>query len=509
MKKSIVERFYKLFAGLERAHGEYRLGDLNEEKGKVEGRAKTILEPTTMDHWDGHLSGNDGLGIIPIRADNTCLFGAVDIDDYTLDLKALSKQLEKDQIPVVVCRTKSGGAHLYMFGSEGLPAALLKERLTEISDYLGYPDAEIFPKQTELVSNTDVGNWINMPYYDMEQTLRYAIHSGQVLGVEKFLDTAEALRLTLQGLKDLKVAGKEDPMADGPPCLSKLCRTGFPEGTRNIALFSLGVYCRMKYGDDWEGELDKANHAFMHPPLGAKEVTTVAKSLTKKNYFFKCEEQPLVTVCNKALCRTRKFGIGGDDLAPPFVLGTLVKIDTEPPTWFIDVDGARIELTTEDLLDQGRFRKLCVEKLNKLPRRMKPGGWDKLVADRLDNVEVVEAPKDISPEGMFYRLFEQFIARPPGRNQGQLLAGKHIIENGRILFRGPDLIAWLEKQRFKDLKTRQVWAALRKLKDGEDGILVTHEQRNIDNRCIQLWSVPAPAEACTMDPPDLTEQDPF
>jgi hypothetical protein len=505
----VIKGFYQLFSGLERAHGQYLMGDFNESKGKRDGRASTIATPATEALWEEHFAGGKGLGVIPIRSDNQCYWGAIDVDEYKIDLSALSKKLKKDNIPVIICRTKSGGAHLYLFTLESVPAKLIKAKLLELADFLGYPDSEIFPKQEELASPSDVGNWINMPYYDAEQTTRYAIYDGEVLGVEAFLRVAATGRISLEDLKGLTfedTSEEAQSLADAPPCIRKLCRTGIPDGGRNKGLFCLGVYCRLKYGDNWETEVNAMNVKYLDPPLGAKEVMVIIKSLNKKKYFYTCNEHPVVGVCNKQICRTKKYGIGGDDHEPPFVLGTLVKIDTDPPTWFIDVDGARVELTTDDLLSQDKFRKLVVEKLNKLPKRLKPIQWDNMVSNRLENVEVVEAPQDTGPTGRFKYLLERFLSRPPGKSEHQLLTGKSIIEGDRVFFRGPDLLAYLEKEKFKGLADRQVWATLRREYKNE----ITHGGRNIQGRYITLWSLPAPKDIDeNIDTPDLTDAEAF
>lgn len=504
--EDIIAGLSKLYNGLERAHGVCKVGAFNEAKGKMEARTYTLMEPVSDALWLAHLEGKEGLGVIPIRADNSCFFGAVDIDEYSLDLPALSLRLHKDKIPAIVCRTKSGGAHLYMFTSGAVEAKAMKGKLLELADYLGYPDSEVFPKQETLGGDNDVGNWINMPYHDGDSTVRYGYYKGEVLGLEAFVKRALAMRVTAPAFYELVIdVDSDNTFDDAPPCLRKLIRTGIPDGMRNKGLFNLGVFCKLAYGDNWETEINKMNMAYIDPPLEAKEVVKTLKSLNRKKYFYTCNEHPVLNYCNKNICRTRKYGIGGDDGAPPFVLGTLVKIDTIPPTWFIDVDGGRVELQTEDLLNQTKFRKLVVEKLNKLPRLMKGPNWDKLIAEKLANVHVVAAPQDISPAGQMLSLLQRYMGRPAGKEWHQLLTGKCIEDDGRIYFRGNDLLNFLEKERFKALSPKQVWAALRtEFKDD-----IQHKARQIDGNCVQLWSLPAPKKPSPAPPADITVEEPF
>ena len=80
--QGIAEQFFELFQGSEIAHGTFVVGQSNGQV-KQQGTASVVRLPTTVEHWEDHLSGGTGLGIIPIRTDNTCYWGAIDIDDYT------------------------------------------------------------------------------------------------------------------------------------------------------------------------------------------------------------------------------------------------------------------------------------------------------------------------------------------------------------------------------------------------------------------------------------------
>ena len=79
---------------------------------------------------------------------------------------------------------------------------------------------------------------------------------------------------------------------------------GFPEGTRNNGLFDVGVFLRKKFSDDWEKKLEEKNFQYMKPPLGAADVLTVIKSLSNRDYQYKCNDQPIAAHCNAAVCRT-------------------------------------------------------------------------------------------------------------------------------------------------------------------------------------------------------------
>src|SRR5207249_1100708 len=108
---SDFKRFHTLFAGLETSHGVYNGLTENREDGKILGTdRRTVRGPVTLELWEQHLTGKNGLGVVPIRSDSTVVFGAIDIDVYAeLSHAQLAKTLRNAKIPLVVCRSKSGG----------------------------------------------------------------------------------------------------------------------------------------------------------------------------------------------------------------------------------------------------------------------------------------------------------------------------------------------------------------------------------------------------------------
>src|SRR5690348_14893043 len=102
---SIAERFLTRFAGLERAHGVYKLAASTAGRSgngeKVKGKAQTLARPITTEDWERHLAGKRGVGVIPIRDDACCVFGAIDVDEYgTADsLSAVTEKIASLKLP--------------------------------------------------------------------------------------------------------------------------------------------------------------------------------------------------------------------------------------------------------------------------------------------------------------------------------------------------------------------------------------------------------------------------
>lgn len=156
---------WNLFAGYSKAHGLYRPEAVT--SGKVGGRADYGDGAPTPADWRRHLRGEaPGLGVVPLLDDSKSVrWAAIDIDDHGIDHGRLQKLIGELNLSLPVSKSKSGGAHVWAFFSEDVPAKLAQTKLTEISAALGCGGCEIFPKQLSRANKNDIGNWINMPYF--------------------------------------------------------------------------------------------------------------------------------------------------------------------------------------------------------------------------------------------------------------------------------------------------------------------------------------------------------
>jgi hypothetical protein len=485
---SIAKSFMELFRGNDRAHGTFDVTTGERERdGKKQGVARVVKEATTVEMWEDHLDGRAGLGIIPICDDNHCHFGSIDVDQYDIDHKAIIRKLSKLNIPAVVGRSKSGGAHLYFFFSDRISAEDVQSKLSEIAAFLGYGGSEIFPKQTKLlVERGDTGNFLNMPYFAGDLTTRYAYDDkGNSLPLSDFVEYAERHRLSKEKFLDIKTKreNKTSPIPDGPPCLQHLAAQGFGEGSRNNALFNLGVYARLSDRDNWEGLVAKYNQDFMQPPLGHNEVGMIIKQLARKEYFYKCDDQPICGHCNKDVCLTRKFGVGpgraNNDLSG------LVKIDGDPAIWIMNVDGQRVELSTEAIASQIRFQKECIEQINMFPIMVNPKAWQVRMQELLANVTVVEVPPEATYEGEFQELLNSFCCdRAKGYEKDDIQGGIAVWLDGRVYFQVKDLRKHLEVSGFEHFTPTKMVQIL------EEKFKAKRTFWRVRGKGLHVWSLP-------------------
>jgi len=489
----LSEIFYRLFSGYEEAHGQFDIID-NEATGKKAGRARTVRGQVSASHWDCHLRGNAGLGIVPLMANNKVCFSAIDIDDYSVELSDLNNQINSHSLPLIPFRSKSGGAHLYLFTEEPTEARQVRAALLSMAKLLGFGKAEIFPKQDSRPDPDSVGNWLNMPYFFAEGTDRYAIdQDGNAIPafeLESYVANRRANEKTIQHYisEETTKVEKIEPLMGGPPCLNSLIVRGFPPNTRNNSLFNLGVYAKKSHPDGWEELIEEYNRDIIDPPLDYKEVGAIVRSLSVKDYNYKCKDTPISSVCNKTKCMVCRYGVRPDEEMPK--LGKLTKVLTDPPVWEIEVvDGGSLELTTEELQNPRLFQKRCMEVLSVMPPLVKGDQWREIISGLLETLRVVEVPKEASPRGRLLDHLRDFLTgRVQAKKKAELLAGKPLLYGERHYFRMKDFYSYLDKVKFTEVKQNKVLAIVKSIPQ------IDHPKWNIQGSFMNLWSVPAQKE---------------
>jgi hypothetical protein len=488
-----LTRFQRLFRGRESSYGQFRV-DASGTKDP-----KTATGPIPLKAWTTHLEGKSPrgpfLGIVPVTDDDLVYFGALDYDDHGVDLEEMEARVNALKLPLVVCRSRSGGAHLYLFVRDAVPAPLMRERLTACKLALKLPNnpdgraIEIFPKQDDTRKDGNRGSWINLPYYGGDKTTRYAIAQGERLNLADFLDHAEACTITSGELQALHPSTEGDAFTDGPPCLQKLHQIGVGKGVRAQVLINVGMYFKLKDPGRLEELLTAYNQDCITPPLQLREVSDTVRSLTRKSYVYMCNQLPLSEHCAKLECKKRRWGIGAfrraENEAKFPTLDNLRKVTTDPPRWVLDVDGEEVSLTTDELLTAPKFRRAVFERLTRVVPTLKNHEWDERVEELVANVTVVYAPEDAGVYGQFRAHLAAFLeGRRSSDSRESLLLGKPWEEDHqgepRVFFRSHDLYAFLERKRFKDYSLAQVWDALRGLGAGK-------HQFNIRKSCVVVW----------------------
>lgn len=518
MQEDSVKRFYSLFRGNGRSHGMYDPkvpGD--DSRG---GRAETVKAPPELDQYRAHLEGAIGLGVVPVLDDATAWFGCLDIDAHAdrpdIDLVALEARVKELDLPLVLCRSKSGGAHLYLFGSEPLPAASMRATLAKWAADLGHAGCEVFPKQSKLLTDPDgsqqIGNWINLCYFGADNTIRYAVEGSKKITFEHFLDVAENKRITATVMMEKA----ESAHAEAPPCIQKMISSGVGRGHRNEALYNFVVYVKQAFPETWRDKAFDLNAKVFTQPLTHSEAKKTIQSAGRRDYRYKCKEEPCRSRCNSSLCVQRKFGITPEEKGelemgetPDFT--HLVKYITEPVRWGLYVSNKQLILGTAEIMDYRKVREAVAEHLTLLIPPMKNDRWQAILHQLMQSARHIEAPEEASASGMIrYRLME-FCERADLTSAGtdtnereNLLHGSPVVQErtgGRcVMFRASDFVDFLKKTRSEELRGPNLWMALRDLG-------IEHTRLRVSGTVVPVWVVPLDEEnIITMRQPTITSE---
>ena len=477
-------KLFEIFPGLHRAYGHFFI---TERKGpKLDGYGKTIREEYKKELWEHHLSGKNGLGVVPINEDNKCKWGCLDVDDYSVNIEKISKQFVKKNL--IVCRSKSGGAHIFIFTKKFVSAKSMIEKLKDIAKAFGFIKYDLRPQQTKLLDSTDVGSWLNMPYFQGDNTDRYAVYDGSALSLDHFIKWVD--KFAVDALEDIdlkfikKLNKSNEILPGGPPCLQDLLSQGaLGEGSRNNGLFNIGVYLGKRFPEEWQDKLEQYNDDYIDPPLKPREFTTVLESLDKKTYNYKCKDSPINSVCNKTKCITCEFGINDDGTMP--VLNSVTKILTNPPQYFLTLSEKKIgPLSSKQIYNFLDFKQVVFENLDMLLPKINDKLWTETVNDLMSRVIPVEAPKDSSNEGRLFDLLEKFCTGSTSSSDIEdILRGKAIIHEKVTEFRINDFMEFLDRHRFKEFKLNEITAYLKNL--GAE-----HDSKKVKGKFLNTWSVP-------------------
>lgn len=495
----LIDRYFRLFKGNQRSVGRF-----NPKNGKM---TTDHEEPTFVD-VRRHITGEFGLGVVPIMDDNMCWWGAVDIDNHGQDedipIGPIDQRLLATNIPAVPCRSKSGGVHIYVFFDKPWPAPRAKLYLSMIAKDVKYPNAEIFPKQSKLsrVTNSDDkqrGNWLNMPYFGGDSGLRYAYRNGKRLSLESFLDLAESMKMT-----DVLYAQRiraENP--DAPPCVQQMLIDGVGKGQRNEALYQISVYSRKAFPDNYVDKAREFNTITFDPPLPRAEAERTISSASRPDYRYRCGEEPQKSVCDRDVCLKRRCGITPVDVETQSALSELptfselIKYTTDPVRWELKVNDKIItNVETEDLLDWKFMRRAIAERLTKILPIIKNQEWERVLQPLMAEARVMMAPEDASVSGLIRARLREFAAKAIDlkddkkvEDRQALLRGLPIIsvrdDQRVVMFRAQDFVQYLKRTKSEELRGVNLWFAIREL-----GVADMKVRVHKDKSPVHVWYLP-------------------
>ena len=476
MSTGAAARFAALFAGYSKAHGVYRVKG-RDERGKMNGTGSTVSGPGDLSK---HLSGEKSIGSIALLDDNKLTWAAIDVDQYEIPIQEVWARVNALKLPVLCCESKSGGTHVYIFLADKQDPDLVRNTLSSWAAKLGFGGSEVFPKQSYRLDESDIGNWINLPYYASNE--RMCWNGERWLTLDEFLDAAEAGK-TLLDSQPTQGCGDDD-LKGAPPCLCHFAATGgAPEGLRNNTVYELAVYCRKRWPDNWQEKVHKLVPVITNPPLAYSEVQGLIKSFPNKNYDNRCQGP----YCDRNACRKAANGRGDQTGGATCEIGGVVKLMGDPVYWMVEIEGVRVKLNTEQLQSQTLFNRACMETINRCPAALPQPKWLALLDSKIKVADVINAPEEASKLGQFKTFLGDYINAEyrQGAELKDVLAGSPWKDevNKVFVFRSVALFQFLDQRKFNYVNNHQAWLWLRELHAEAETVWIS-------DKAIKVWKLP-------------------
>jgi hypothetical protein len=447
----MLEKFINIFEGADHFYGQAKRIN-NPRSVKVEVNATTQKGTVTKELWQKHLDGvGSQLGIAPLKKDGTCKWGAIDIDKNNYDYQELLNKIRKLKLPLIMFRSKSGRAHVYMFMKNFHEAEEVKHVMKKLAAKIGVADIldRIYPMQTNM-DNVEYGSWLNMPYFDYEEGSTYAYTDDfEDATLEQFFEMHEKyaqedlteflqeevesvtkpkkikqktiedffLPCTINALKDgggkIKTANRNDLLHH----IFSWCKNSMEKGIKKIPEFS---------NFDAKQLLHYFNKNYLDEPLEEKEINNTILKSENKEYNYLCRRPDIKRFCDPSACTRHICGITPEKALEianaKEAMGHIVEYKSNPPMFFEHTevkDGKemkliRVEMSGSELINKEKW-------VNKLADAaqfphpaildMKPKEFTLMQYSRLEKKVVEEAPEEADVDYEFKMLVYEFIRK--------------------------------------------------------------------------------------------------
>jgi len=501
----MIDKFINIFEGLSSAYGQFRK-DNNRLAVKVEGKSFIEKKPVTKELWQNHLNGTGpNLGVFPLTREGTCKWGAIDIDVNNFDYEDLLNRIRKKKLPLIMFRSKSGRAHVYMFMKDFTPAQEVQLVMKKFAAKLGLGDLldRIYPMQISLGKN-DFGSWLNMPYYNQEETSTCAYKDNfDGATIEEFFEMYDKYVQTdlsqhlveevKQNIKKPKEKTLEDFLLPCTKNCLKLNNNKIPDENRNDYLLHMytwsmravekGVKKIPEYSKmDAETLLKYFNQEYMARPVEEKEIQNTVLKSKDKEYKYLCKKPTIKKYCDSSACTRHVCGITPLDaeklVKATQALGKITKYLSEPPIFFESVDvknengsgykRIRIEMQGEDIINKQKW-------LNKLANQgcfphislheQKSSDFLVMQYERIENCLHEAADEEASEDFEFKSIIYAFVNKMTvSYNKEDLLKNACYVnkDTHELDFKLPNLMEYLKSNHIK-IPANQLTLKLKKI----------------------------------------------
>jgi hypothetical protein len=244
-------------------------------------------------------------------------------------------------------------------------------------------------------------------------------------------------------------------------------------------MYNVVIYLKRARPETFFDDAMVLNKTMFDKPLPPSEAKKVIRSASRRDYLYKCAEEPCKSLCDRKVCVTREFGISMDekkeldahDSLPQFT--DLIEYQSDPPRWGLHVNGTLISnIPTVVLRDPAAMGTLIFEKLKINIPKISQDSWRKRILDPLvPNLRVIEVPKEASASGVIQAKFAEFVQKMNGVRC--------------VVFRGTAFSEFLKRNKAEVMTGMDLWIALRR-DCGAD-----HDKMRIPGgKVINVWYAP-------------------
>ena len=499
---SYADRLHALFAGSDKGHGYYDPNKVSPAAGgKVQPKHLTPPGPATVALWADHLAGKAALGVVPIMAGDLCRWGCIDIDQYhDLSHADLVAEIAAREMPLVVCRSKSGGAHLFAFATEPVPAATVRRALQAVAAALGYkPSTEVFPKQVSAAEKEKGGSWLNMPYFRGEETDRYAYKAGGLaMTVSEFLSAAEAAAVPASVLEGV-ASGASQPKAKAGGAVGGDAPRSLGDARRRLSAFAKELESVPK------GESNTLLNNAALAMGGWHRDTDISRDAVETALRTAFEAHKLAVGASQAEAdaefsevwpRAFEDGIAGYEFRGASggnypVFEKVVRIMGGDETEFeVRLVGCEMFIANaRQMARYGDFLVRCVS-VGKMFLPMKQDAWAQLVTPALAGAEIRHLPVSETLEGQIFDALDEFCTNrhASDRVEDCLLRKAALVEeDGRYYFRHKDFFDYLgndSRNTFRGVSSEKVGRTLNAI--GTDSVDWGKTTKKLRGKTVEL-----------------------
>ena len=463
----MVDEFIKLFTGY---RGDFGIADMSRtsvdaDKNKIKPNYEWAGRPLSINDYKDHLQGKISIGVQPCTLNKTAQFGCIDIDPPDYGQFKIEKYLslfQQYKLPLIPILSKSGGLHCYIFLKEPIKAIDLIDGLKAFLLPLGLkPTTEIFPKQKELKEDekgdTKPGNFINLPYYNNGQSVRYALDkNNSKLDLASFIKVAEASRISKQDLEKLVeethaniLKGADPEFDDGPPCLALCSKTKLDDG-RDRFMYNYMVFAKKKYKDKWPDQVAKANYNYLEDPWDKTKLDSKIAAWRKDTAGHTCYEEPIKDKCMRGVCYSRPFGVSSDGISvfPDITDFQIIKyVEPEYRFQVVMPSDDKVEVivaNTKLMTTQKEVLNLIWEQTGVYFEPLKPKDYRAKLNEWRNGCETIYPPKGTQiADRLHDELYQYCINGPQAKQRGQIKNGACYTNDGNHYFKFTSFIQHL------------------------------------------------------------------